>query len=114
MQRVVYASGRWNLCLFYCLDAAGNGVKIRRFTENLNPRGARVVALDKPAAHEQGDNYLARYLPHLPNPGEIVLFDRSWYNRAGVEQVMAFCEPAEYATFLPDAPEFERRMLTHG
>src|SRR5215831_912080 len=95
-------------------DAAGKGGTIRRFTENLNPRGARVVALDKPAAHEQGDNYLGRYLPHLPKPGEIVLFDRSWYNRAGVEQVMGFCGPDEYARFLRDAPDFERRMAADG
>jgi polyphosphate kinase len=73
----------------------------------------RVVALDKPAAHEQGDNYLRRFLPHLPGPGEIVLLDRSWYNRAGVEHVLGFCQPADYDRFLRDAPGFER-MLTGG
>ena len=114
LQRSVKSSGGRVLILFEGRDAAGKGGTIRRFTENLNPRGARVVALDKPAAHEQGDNYLARYLPHLPNPGEIVLFDRSWYNRAGVEQVMDFCEPDEYARFLRDAPEFERLMVAEG
>jgi len=114
LQRWVKSSGGRLLILFEGRDAAGKGGTIRRFTENLNPRGARVVALDKPAAHDQGDNYLARYLPHLPNPGEIVLFDRSWYNRAGVEQVMGFCEPEEYARFLRDAPEFERRLAADG
>jgi polyphosphate kinase len=114
LQRTVKASGSRILILFEGRDAAGKGGTIRRFTENLNPRSVRVVALDKPAAHEQGDNYLARYLPHLPNPGEIVLFDRSWYNRAGVEQVMGFCEPDEYARFLRDVPEFERQMAADG
>ena len=114
LQRSVKSSGSKILILFEGRDAAGKGGTIRRFTENLNPRGARVVALDKPAAHEQGDNYLGRYLPHLPKPGEIVLFDRSWYNRAGVEQVMGFCGPDEYARFLRDAPEFEQRMVADG
>jgi len=114
LQRSVKSSRSKVLILFEGRDAAGKGGTIRRFTENLNPRGARVVALDKPAAHEQGDNYLGRYLPHLPKPGEIVLFDRSWYNRAGVEQVMGFCGPDEYARFLRDAPEFERRMVADG
>ncbi len=114
LQRSVKSSGSRVLVLFEGRDAAGKGGTIRRFTENLNPRGVRVVALDKPAAHEQGDNYLLRYLPQLPNPGEIVLFDRSWYNRAGVEQVMGFCQPYEYARFLRDAPEFERRLVADG
>ncbi len=114
LQRWVKSSGGRVLVLFEGRDAAGKGGTIRRFTENLNPRGARVVALDKPAAHERGDNYLRRYVPHLPNPGEIVLFDRSWYNRAGVEQVMGFCEPDEYASFLRDAPEFERLLVADG
>ena len=114
LQRWVKASGSQVLILFEGRDAAGKGGTIRRFTENLNPRGARVVALDKPAAHEQGDNYLRRYLPHMPRAGEIVMFDRSWYNRAGVEQVMGFCQPDEYATFLREAPEFERALATDG
>jgi polyphosphate kinase 2 len=113
-QRSVKASGARLLVIFEGRDAAGKGGTIRRFTENLNPRGARVVALEKPAAHEQGDNYLRRYLPHLPTLGEIVLFDRSWYNRAGVERVMGFCDPDEYDTFLRDAPEFERRLVADG
>ncbi len=114
LQRAVKASGDRLLVIFEGRDAAGKGGTIRRFTENLNPRGARVVALEKPAAHEQGDNYLRRYLPHLPTRGEIVLFDRSWYNRAGVERVMGFCEPDEYDKFLRDAPEFERRLVADG
>lgn len=114
LQHSVKASGDRLLVIFEGRDAAGKGGTIRRFTENLNPRGARVVALEKPAAHEQGDNYLRRYLPHLPTRGEIALFDRSWYNRAGVERVMGFCEPDEYDTFLRDAPEFERRLVAGG
>jgi polyphosphate kinase 2 len=114
LQRSVKASGSRVLILFEGRDAAGKGGTIRRFTENLNPRGARVVALDKPAEHEQGENYLRRYLPHMPAAGEIVMFDRSWYNRAGVEQVMGFCQPHEYARFLTEAPEFERRLVADG
>jgi polyphosphate kinase 2 len=114
LQRSVKATGGRVLILFEGRDAAGKGGTIRRFTENLNPRGARVVALDKPAEHEQGENYLRRYLPHMPAAGEIVMFDRSWYNRAGVEQVMGFCQPREYARFLAEAPEFERRLVADG
>jgi polyphosphate kinase len=111
LQCSVKATGGRVLILFEGRDAAGKGGTIRRFMENLNPRGARVVALDKPAEHEQGENYLRRYLAHMPAPGEIVMFDRSWYNRAGVEQVMGFCQPHEYARFLTEAPEFERRLV---
>jgi polyphosphate kinase 2 len=114
LQRSVKASGDRLLIIFEGRDAAGKGGTIRRFTENLNPRGARIVALEKPAEHEQGDNYLRRYLPHLPTAGEIVMFDRSWYNRAGVEQVMGFCQPQEYAGFLHDVPDFERRLVGDG
>jgi polyphosphate kinase 2 len=114
LQRWVKSSGSRILILFEGRDAAGKGGTIRRFTENLNPRGARVVALDKPAAHEQGDNYLRRYLPHMPTAGEIVMLDRSWYNRAGVEQVMGFCQPHEYETFLHEAPDFERTLTADG
>jgi polyphosphate kinase 2 len=110
LQRSVKATGGRVLILFEGRDAAGKGGTIRRFTENLNPRGARVVALDKPAEHEQGENYLRRYLPHMPAAGEIVMFDRSWYNRAGVEHVMGFCGPREYERFLTEAPEFERAL----
>ena len=114
LQRSVKATGGKVLILFEGRDAAGKGGTIRRFTENLNPRGARVVALDKPAEHEQGENYLRRYLPHMPAAGEIVMFDRSWYNRAGVEQVMGFCQPREYTRFLAEVPEFERRLVADG
>jgi polyphosphate kinase 2 len=114
LQRTVKQSGDRVLIIFEGRDAAGKGGTIRRFTENLNPRGVRVVALDKPAEHEQGDNYLRRFLPHLPAAGEIVLFDRSWYNRAGVEAVMGFCRPQEYTRFLHDVPAFERQLAADG
>ena len=114
LQQSVKASGQRLLIVFEGRDAAGKGGAIRRFTENLNPRGTRVVALDKPAAHEQGDNYLRRFLPHLPGPGEIVLLDRSWYNRAGVEHVLGFCQREDYDRFLRDAPGFERTLTGEG
>jgi polyphosphate kinase 2 len=95
-------------------DAAGKGGTIRRFTENLNPRGARVVALERPSDREQTEWYLQRYIAHLPAAGEIVLFDRSWYNRAGVEQVMGFCEADECREFLRETPEFERMLARDG
>src|SRR5579859_2161266 len=114
LQRSVKSSGSRVLIIFEGRDAAGKGGTIRRFTENLNPRGARVVALDKPAAHEQGDNYLRRYLPHLPTAGEIVMFDRSWYNRAGIERVMGFATEAQIATFLVDTPLVERAIIDSG
>ncbi len=114
LQRSVKASGDRVLVIFEGRDAAGKGGAIRRVAENLNPRGVRVVALEKPAAHEQGDNYLRRYLPHLPVPGEIVMFDRSWYNRAGVEHVMGFCQPDEYARFLAEVPAFENELIADG
>lgn len=114
LQQSVKASGQRLLIVFEGRDAAGKGGAIKRFTENLNPRGTRVVALEKPAANEQGINYLRRFQPHLPRPGEIVLLDRSWYNRAGVEHVLGFCEPEEYKQFLQDAPEFERTLSDDG
>jgi polyphosphate kinase 2 len=114
LQRSVKESGDRVLIVFEGRDAAGKGGAIRRVAENLNPRGVRVVALEKPAAHEQGDNYLRRYLPHLPVPGEIVMFDRSWYNRAGVEHVMGFCQPDEYARFLAEVPGFEKELISDG
>ncbi|MFF3306624.1 polyphosphate kinase 2 [Streptomyces sp. NPDC002952] len=95
-------------------DAAGKGGTIKRFTERLNPRGARVVALDKPTERESGQWYFQRYVPHLPAPGEIVFFDRSWYNRAGVERVMGFCTPAEYRHFYAQAPVFEQLLTDDG
>ncbi len=114
LQRSVKESGRKIAVLFEGRDAAGKGGTIRRFTENLNPRGTRVVAMDKPTDKERGEWYLRRYVPHLPGPGEIVLFDRSWYNRAGVERVMRFCTPREYLEFLREAPEFERMLARDG
>jgi polyphosphate kinase len=114
LQRSVKADGGRVLIVFEGRDAAGKGGTIRRFTENLNPRGVRVVALDKPADDDQGDNYLPRYRRHLPSAGEIVLFDRSWYNRAGVEVVMGFCPQLDYARFLRDAPAFERQLVADG
>jgi polyphosphate kinase 2 len=95
-------------------DAAGKGGTIKRFTEHLNPRGARVVALDKPTDREKTQWYFQRYIQHLPAAGEMVLFDRSWYNRAGVERVMGFCTPNEYLEFMRQAPEVEKMMVRSG
>ena len=100
--------------LFEGRDAAGKGGTIKRFMEHLNPRGARVVALEKPSDVERGQWYFQRYVEHLPTAGEIVLFDRSWYNRAGVEKVMNFCSQAEYEEFLRQVPEFERNLVRSG
>ena len=95
-------------------DAAGKGGTIKRFMEHLNPRYARVVALTKPSDKERGEWYFQRYIQHLPTAGEIVFFDRSWYNRAGVERVMGFCTPAEYLEFMRQAPELERMLVRSG
>ncbi len=95
-------------------DAAGKGGTIKRFMEHLNPRYARVVALSKPGEREQGQWFFQRYLEHLPTSGEIVFFDRSWYNRAGVERVMGFCSPSEYLEFMREAPELERMLVRSG
>jgi polyphosphate kinase 2 len=100
--------------LFEGRDAAGKGGTIKRFMEHLNPRGARVVALEKPSEVERGQWYFQRYISHLPTAGEIVLFDRSWYNRAGVERVMGFCSDEEYAEFMREVPEFERMLVKSG
>ncbi len=100
--------------LFEGRDAAGKGGTIKRFMEHLNPRGARVMALEKPSQVEQGQWYFQRYVQHLPTAGEIVLFDRSWYNRAGVERVMGFCEQDEYTEFMRQVPEFERNLVRSG
>lgn len=102
------------LILFEGRDAAGKGGAIKRFTEHLNPRGARVVALDKPTEAERTQWYFQRYVAHLPSGGEIVLMDRSWYNRAGVERVMGYCTTEEYDEFLRTAPEFERMLVGSG
>jgi polyphosphate kinase 2 len=114
LQAWVKETGQRVIILFEGRDAAGKGGAIKRFMEHLNPRGARVVALDKPSEAERGQWYFQRYVEHLPTRGEIVLFDRSWYNRAGVEHVMGFCSDAEYQQFLRDVPEFERQLVRSG
>lgn len=113
-QRWIKEAGEKIIILFEGRDAAGKGGAIKRFTEHLNPRGARVVALDKPTERERGQWYFQRYISHLPTEGEIVMFDRSWYNRAGVERVMKFCTDDEYSVFLRQAPEFERMLSDSG
>lgn len=114
VQNWVKDTGQRVVVLFEGRDAAGKGGTIKRFMEHLNPRGARVVALEKPTEEEQGQWYFQRYVPHLPTRGEIVLFDRSWYNRAGVEKVMGFCSPAEYMEFMRQVPELERMLVRSG
>jgi len=114
LQAWVKDSGQRVVILFEGRDAAGKGGAIKRFMEHLNPRGARVVALEKPSEVERGQWYFQRYVEHLPTRGEIVLFDRSWYNRAGVERVMGFCSDAEYDEFLRQVPEFERQLVRSG
>ena len=113
LQAWVKETGQKVVILFEGRDAAGKGGSIKRFMEHLNPRGARIVALEKPTEVERGQWYFQRYVQHLPTAGEIVMFDRSWYNRAGVERVMGFCSEAEYLEFMRQAPEFER-MLAHN
>lgn len=114
LQDWVRETGERVVLLFEGRDAAGKGGTIKRFMEHLNPRGARVVALDKPTDRERSQWYFQRYVQHLPAAGEIVMFDRSWYNRAGVERVMGFCEPSEYLEFMRQAPEFERMLTRSG
>ena len=114
LQAWVKDSGQRVVILFEGRDAAGKGGAIKRFMEHLNPRGARVVALEKPSEVERGQWYFQRYVEHLPTRGEIVMFDRSWYNRAGVERVMGFCTDAEYDEFLRQVPEFERQLVRSG
>jgi polyphosphate kinase 2 len=114
LQAWVKETGQKVVILFEGRDAAGKGGTIKRFMEHLNPRGARVVALEKPSEVERGQWYFQRYVQELPTAGEIVLFDRSWYNRAGVEQVMGFCTPDEYSEFMRQAPEFERNLVRSG
>ncbi|WP_245004669.1 polyphosphate kinase 2 [Paraburkholderia sacchari] len=114
LQAWVRETGQRMVILFEGRDAAGKGGTIKRFMEHMNPRGARVVALEKPTEVERGQWYFQRYVQHLPSAGEIVLFDRSWYNRAGVERVMGFCTPEEYAEFMQQAPEFERQLIRSG
>jgi len=114
LQSWVKETGARVIILFEGRDAAGKGGTIKRFMEHLNPRGARVVALEKPTPTEQGQWYFQRYVQHLPTRGEIVLFDRSWYNRSGVERVMDFCNDKEYQDFMRQAPEFERHLVSGG
>jgi polyphosphate kinase 2 len=113
LQNWVKDTGQKIVIVFEGRDAAGKGGTIKRFTEHLNPRGARVVALEKPSERERTQWYFQRYVTYLPSNGEIVMFDRSWYNRAGVERVMGFCTDEEYLEFMREAPEFER-MLVHS
>ncbi len=114
MQAWVKGTGQRIVMVFEGRDAAGKGGTIKRFMEHLNPRGARVVALEKPSAQESTQWYFQRYVKHLPSAGEIVMFDRSWYNRAGVERVMKFCTDAQYKEFMRQAPEFERMLVRSG
>lgn len=106
--------GQKFVMIFEGRDAAGKGGTIKRFMEHLNPRHARVVALNKPTDEERGQWYYQRYLQHLPTAGEMVLYDRSWYNRAGVERVMGFCEPTEYLEFMRQTPDLERMLVRSG
>ncbi|OOR87316.1 polyphosphate kinase 2 [Moraxella caviae] len=114
LQRHVKETGQKLVILFEGRDAAGKGGTIKRFMEHLNPRGARVVALEKPTDQEKGQWYFQRYVQHLPTSGEIVLFDRSWYNRAVVERVMGFCTDDEYRVFMRQVPEFEKHLIESG
>jgi polyphosphate kinase 2 len=114
VQRWVKETGEKVVVLFEGRDAAGKGGTIKRFMEHLNPRGARVVALEKPTERERGQWYFQRYVEHLPTSGEILMMDRSWYNRAGVERVMGFCSGTEYLEFMRQCPEFERMLVNSG
>jgi len=110
----VQETGQRFVLLFEGRDAAGKGGTIKRYTEHLNPRAARVVALNKPSEVERGQWFFQRYIAHLPTAGEMVLFDRSWYNRAGVERVMGFCTPNDYLEFMRQTPEIERMLTRSG
>jgi polyphosphate kinase 2 len=114
LQKHVKDQGLKVVVVFEGRDAAGKGGAIKRFMEHLNPRGARVVALEKPTDQERTQWYFQRYVRHMPHAGEIVLMDRSWYNRAGVERVMGFCTPAEYLEFLRQCPSFEKMLIGSG
>jgi len=113
-QRWVEDTGERIVVLFEGRDAAGKGGTIKRFTEHMNPRTAHIVALQKPTVAERSQWYFQRYITHLPSAGNIVLFDRSWYNRAGVERVMGFCTPQEYLEFMRECPELERMLVRSG
>ncbi len=114
LQEWIKHQGLKVVVLFEGRDAAGKGGVIKRITESLNPRVCRVVALATPTEREKTQWYFQRYVPHLPAAGEMVLFDRSWYNRAGVERVMGFCTEEEYAEFMRSCPEFERMLVRSG
>ena len=114
LQNYARRTGARHVIVFEGRDAAGKGGTIQRFMEHLNPRSARVVALEKPSEREQTQWYFQRYITHLPAAGEMVLFDRSWYNRAGVEKVMGFCTPEQHAEFLQQAPLFEEMVVNNG
>jgi polyphosphate kinase 2 len=114
LQNWTKATGARHVLLFEGRDAAGKGGTIKRFMEHLNPRGAKVIALEKPTDYEQRQWYFQRYIQHLPAAGELVLFDRSWYTRAGVEKVMGFCTDTEYEQFLRQAPVFEQLLSDEG
>jgi polyphosphate kinase 2 len=113
-QNWIRETGKKVVVLFEGRDAAGKGGTIKRYMEHLNPRGARVVALEKPTDRERSQWYFQRYVEHLPAAGEMVFFDRSWYNRAGVERVMGFCSPAEYLEFMRQAPLLEQMFVRSG
>ncbi len=114
VQKWVGETGQKFVLLFEGRDAAGKGGTIKRFMEHLNPRQARVVALNKPSDKERGQWFFQRYIEQLPTAGEMVFYDRSWYNRAGVERVMGFCSPTEYLEFMRQTPEIERMMVRAG
>ncbi|GAA2842355.1 polyphosphate kinase 2 [Leucobacter komagatae] len=114
LQAWVKESGEKIVIVFEGRDAAGKGGAIKRFTEHMNPRGARVVALEIPTDREQTQWYFQRYVAHLPAAGELVMFDRSWYNRAGVERVMGYCTPQQYLEFTRSAPDFEELLVNSG
>ncbi|MFC1740158.1 polyphosphate kinase 2 [Pseudomonadota bacterium] len=114
VQNWVKLTGQKIVIIFEGRDAAGKGGTIKRFMEHLNPRAAKVVALEKPTEHENGQWYFQRYIVHLPTKGEVLFLDRSWYNRAGVERVMGFCDSAEYLEFMRQCPEFERMLVNSG
>ena len=114
LQRFISSQNKRVAVIFEGRDAAGKGGNIRRFMEHLNPRSSRLVALNKPTEVEKGQWYFQRYIKELPNPGEIVFFDRSWYNRAVVEPVMGFCSENQYKEFLVQVPEFEHMMYEDG
>jgi polyphosphate kinase len=114
VQHWIEDTGQKIVILFEGRDAAGKGGTIKRFMEHLNPRAARVVALNKPSDEERGQWFFQRYIKHLPTSGEIVLYDRSWYNRAGVERVMDFCKPNEYLEFMRQTPDLDRMLTRSG